>query len=166
MGLKKWVIGIFAALAAIPSALAHCPVCTAATAVAVGAGRVYGVDDAIMGVLIGGFIVSSALWLNNVCKRRNWVLFPGQGVAIVLASVALTIVGFQKGGLFSGAVLWGLPRLLSGMLVGTGFASAGEGAHAWLRKSNHGKNHLPLQGMIVLLASLLVATMLFVGGVL
>ena len=166
MGLKKLLIGGVVALAAIPSALAHCPLCTAATGAAVGVARVYGVDDAIMGVLIGGFIVSSALWVNNALKRRNWVLFPGQGVAIVLASVVLTIVGFQKGGLLNGTFLWGAPRLLSGMLVGTGFATAGEGVHAWLRSRNNGKNHLPLQGMIVLLASLLVATALFSGGIL
>ncbi len=166
MGLKQWLIGGFATLASIPAALAHCPVCTAATAVAVGAGRVYGVDDGIMGVLIGGFLVSSALWLNNVFKRRNWVLFPGQGLAIVVASLILTIVGFQKGNLLTGALLWGMPRLLAGMLVGTGAAMAGEGVHASLRASNHGKNHIALQGMIILLASMLVATAAFAGGLL
>ncbi len=166
MGFKRLLLGGLATLASLPSALAHCPLCTAATGAAVGVARVYGVDDAIMGVLIGGFVVSSALWLNNFFKRRNWVLFPGQGIAIVIASLILTIFGFQKGGLLTGALLWGAPRLLSGMLVGTSFAAAGEGAHAWLRSRNNGKNNLPLQGMIVLLASLLVATALFAGGVL
>lgn len=166
MGFKRWLIGIFASLAAIPSALAHCPVCTAATGAAVGVARVYGVDDAIMGVLIGGFLVSSALWVNNALKRRNWVMFPGQGIAIVIASLILTIVGFQKGGLLIGSLLWGMPRLLSGMLVGTGVALAGEGVHASLRRSNNGKNHIALQGMIILLATLLVATAAFAGGLL
>ncbi|MBI4144668.1 hypothetical protein HY493_00485 [Candidatus Woesearchaeota archaeon] len=164
MGLKKWLIGGFATLASIPAALAHCPLCTAATAVAVGAGRIYGVDDGIMGVLIGGFLVSSALWVNNALKRRNWVMFPGQGIAIVVASLILTIVGFQKGGLFTGAMLWGMPRLLSGMLAGTGVAMVGDGVHASLRSSNNGKNHIPLQGMIILLATLLIATIVFAGG--
>ncbi len=162
----KFLLWPFALLASIPSALAHCPLCTAATGAAVGVARFYGVDDAIMGVLIGGFVISSALWLNNVCKRRNWLFFHYQGSAVVLASLIFTIVGFKTGGLLTGAVLLGLPRLLTGMLLGTGASIAGHGVHTYLRHWNNGQNIIPLQGMSIMLASLLLMTAIFVGGLL
>ncbi len=162
----KFLIPAFAFLASIPAVMAHCPLCTAATGAAVGVARFYGVDDAIMGVLIGGFVVSSALWFNNVCKRRNRIFFYGQGAAVVLVSLILTIVGFKAGNLLTGALLFGLPRLLTGMLFGTGATWAGHGVHEYLRSRNNGKNLISLQGMSVMLAAMLLVSAVFAGGVL
>lgn len=166
MSFKKWVIGTAASIAAIPSALAHCPVCTAATGVAVGIGRVYGVDDTIMGVLIGGFAISTGLWANNALVKRKYHLFPGQGAALVALSLVLTIVGLKTGNLLAGAILWGMPRLLAGMLVGSAATIAGHGVHEYARSLNNGKNHIALQGMSIMLASILAAALLFAGGLL
>lgn len=162
--LKRAALAPLALLATLPSALAHCPLCTAATGAAVGVARIYGVDDAIMGVLIGSFLISSALWANNWLKRKGWVFFSGQGFSIVIASLVFTIIGFKTGNLLTGALLWGMPRLLSGMLLGSGAALIGHGVHEYLRHLNAGKNYIPLQGMSLALASLLVCTMLFAGG--
>ena len=163
--ILKRITALLSALITLPSALAHCPLCTAATGAAVGVARVYGVDDALMGVLIGGFIVAGALWANTACKKRGWT-FSGQGAVFVLGSLILTIIGFKTGNLLTGSLLWGMPRLLSGMLVGTGTTLAGEGVHQYLRFANVGKNYLPLQGMIIMLASLLVTIAVFAGGLL
>ncbi len=162
----KFLLWPFALLASLPAAMAHCPLCTAATGAAVGVARFYGVDDAVMGVLIGGFVVSSALWFNNVCKRRGWQFFYGQGAAVVLASLILTIVGFKTGNLLNGALLFGLPRLLAGMLFGTGATWAGHGIHEYLRYQNDGKNHISLQGMSIMLAAMLLMSAVFAGGLL
>src|SRR5574342_1357477 len=156
--MKKLLSIIIAGVAGIPSAMAHCPLCTAATGAAVGVARFYGVDDAIMGVLIGGFVFSSALWANNACRKRGWNFVYGQGTTIVLLSLVFTIIGFKTGGLLTGAVLFGLPRLLTGMLFGTVASLAGHGVHEYLRYTNNGKNIVPLQGMSIMLASMLITT--------
>src|SRR5574342_717637 len=161
MRAKSLLLALPAFLASLPAAMAHCPLCTAATGAAVGIARFYGVDDAIMGVLIGGFVVSSALWANNACRKRGWNFVYGQGTIIVLLSLVMTIVGFKTGGLLTGAALFGLPRLLAGMLFGTGAVSVGHGIHEYLRLKNDGKNLIPLQGMSIMLASMLITTAVF-----
>lgn len=163
---KSWLLALPAFLASLPAAMAHCPLCTMATGAAVGVARFYGVDDAIMGVLIGGFVVSSALWANNACKKRGWNFIYAQGSTIVLLSLVLTIIGFKTGGLLTGAVLFGIPRLLTGMLFGTVASLAGHGVHKYLRHTNDGSNLIPLQGMSIMLASMLVVTAVFAGGLL
>lgn len=163
--LRAFIAGI-GSLIALPAAMAHCPLCTVATGAAVSAARFYGVDDALMGVLIGGFVISSALWLQNVCKRRGWIFFPGQGLALVVLSLLLTIVGFKAGNLFVSATpqLLGMPRLLSGMLIGSVASVGGYGVHEYIRRLNNGKNHVALQGMAFMLAALFLGAVL-VGGI-
>ncbi len=166
-GLGFGVLGsLLAFLVEIPAALAHCPLCTAATGAAVGVARFYGVDDAIVGTLIAGFVVSSALWANNACRRRNWVFMHWQGTAFVLASLVLTIIGFNAGKLFTGALLFGIPRLLTGMLLGSAAVVAGHFTHEYLRTANEGKNIIPYQGLGIMLASLLLMSAVFAGGLL
>src|SRR3989338_8948107 len=55
----------------IPTVMAHCPLCTAATIIGVGVTRSFGWDDSIVGIFVGAMIVSSALWVNNILKKRN-----------------------------------------------------------------------------------------------
>lgn len=168
--MSSFVIRLAAFLASIPAAMAHCPLCTAATGAAVGVARFYGVDDAMVGALIGGFVVSSALWANNAFNRRNWIFMHWQGAAFVLLSLVLTIIGFSTGGLFStngmDVFLFGLPRLLSGMLLGTMAVVSGHFVHEYLRHTNNGKNILPYQGLSIMLASLLLISAVFAGGLL
>ena len=164
--LKTLLTALAAFFAGVPAAMAHCPLCTAATGAAVGVARFYGVDDAIVGALIGGFVVSSALWANNACRRRNWVFMHWQGAALVIVSLLLTIIGFKAGGLFIGKLLFGLPRLLSGMLVGTGGVTVGHFVHEYLRQTNNGRNVIPYQGLSIMLASLLLVSAVFAGGLL
>ncbi len=164
MGVTRWLLALPAFLATLPAALAHCPLCTAATGAAVGVARFYGVDDALMGVLIGGFVVSSALWAHRACKRRGWQFVYGQATIFVLASLILTIIGFKTGNLLTGTTMFGLPRLLSGMLLGTGAVSVGHIIHEYLRQSNHNKNYIPLQGMSIALGALLIPCAAIAGG--
>ena len=161
---KQIIVGATASLASLPANFAHCPLCTAATAATVAVGRFYGVDDELMGILIGGFIVSTALWANNACKRRGWNFLYQQDIALVLAALIMTIAGFQIGGLFTSAVLWSIPRLLTGMLIGTAVTVIGNLIHQYLREVNDGRNYIALQGMSIMLAALLIACAFVVGG--
>ncbi len=164
VSMMKKFLAIISGLASLPAAAAHCPLCTAATGAAVGVARVYGVDDAIMGVLVGGFLVSSALWFNNWLKKKQWFFFPGQSGVIVLLTLVLTIVGFKTGGLLSGVLLWGFSRLLVGLLFGSVLAVIGHWVHEYLRAINSGRNFVAYQGMSLLILSILLGSLVFAGG--
>src|SRR3989344_2574827 len=99
--LGLFLIPLLSLIAIIPSVMAHCPLCTAATVVGVGVTRSLGWDDSIVGVFVGAMIVSSALWINNILKKKN---IGGNNLlrvsSITLATLILTILTFYYAGLF------------------------------------------------------------------
>ncbi|HIG97715.1 MAG TPA: hypothetical protein HA230_05225 [Candidatus Aenigmarchaeota archaeon] len=139
---------------------AHCPLCTAATGAAVAVTRLYGIDDMIIGSLIGAFIISTALWFNNVLLKRNHrkAYLPMQQHIISLASFLLTAVSFYIGGLFNSPVsayLVGVDKLFLGLLFGTFLTLFGFELHQIIRKK-HGKNHLPMQAIWIVMALIII----------
>lgn len=158
------IVSTLAGLAAVPGALAHCPVCTAATGAAVAVGRVYGVPDSIMGVFIGAFALSTGLWLNNFLKKKGYA-HPGQAWMLGFASIILTIIGLHIGNLFhNSTTLLGMSSLLAGILIGSTANAFAYGVHTIARHYHNNKNHLPLQGFIAVLATLIITV--FVMGAL
>ncbi|MBI4450658.1 hypothetical protein HY642_01670 [Candidatus Woesearchaeota archaeon] len=156
--VKAVVASVIATAASIPSALAHCPVCTAATGAAVAAGRIYGINDGIMGVFIGAFALSTGLWVSNVLKKRH-IALPGQAVLMGLASLVLTIVSLHIGKLFTGSPShWGLPGLLTGILFGSMVCAIGYGAHH-VARHYAGRNILPMQGVAAVLLSMIISVL-------
>ncbi len=57
-------------LASIPTAYAHCPLCTTAVGVGVAVARFYGVSDLATGAWVGAFITSTALWFSKIIRKR------------------------------------------------------------------------------------------------
>ena len=93
------------------SVLAHCPLCTAAAGVGIGVARWIGVDDSIVGLFLGAFIVSMGLWFNNLLKKRK-ANIPFQGFLIVFASFLLTIIPLYLAGIINNlAIVKSLPEL-------------------------------------------------------
>ena len=54
------------------------------------------IDDVIVGTFIGGFVVSTAFWLNRIIKKRNKGkdYLPFQSTIIILISFVSTFVSF------------------------------------------------------------------------
>src|SRR3989338_353340 len=120
--LKFLLMPLLSLITIIPNVIAHCPLCTAATIVGVGVTRSLGWDDSIVGVFVGALIVSSALWVNNIFKKRN---IGGNAFlrisSIALASFVLTVLSFYFAGLFGPAntyKIFGMERILFGSLSG------------------------------------------------
>lgn len=118
-------------LSNIPTAMAHCPLCTGAAVGGVELARYFGVDDSISGLLLGATIVSSALWFNKWLKKK--VNFRFQEAVIVGASFFLFAVPFYYTGLITNfemvrsmpthhSFAWlgplGIDKLLFGMILG------------------------------------------------
>src|SRR3989338_8325896 len=93
------IVGIISVIT-LNSVMAHCPLCTTGAAVGVGFARAYGVDDSIVGVLLGGLIASSALWFNNWLKKKG-KKFPLQESIFVIVSFLLVAIPFYTAGLIT-----------------------------------------------------------------
>ena len=54
---------------------AVCPVCTVAVAGGLGLSRYFGIDDAVIGIWVGGLMVSLTLWTVDWIKRKKFKIF-------------------------------------------------------------------------------------------
>src|SRR3989344_2082003 len=125
------IISVFL-ISFIPSVMAHCPLCTGAAVAGVEVARVTGLDDSIVGLLLGGVIISSALWFNKRLKKK--VNFPMQGILIIILSFVSIAVPLYYAGMITnvdmvksmpdhhsilGLGVFGIDKLLVGMIMGT-----------------------------------------------
>src|SRR3989344_3927981 len=116
----------------IPSVMAHCPLCTGAAVAGVELARVTGLDDSIVGLLLGAVILSSALWFNKWLKKK--INFPMQEIIIIIISFLMIAVPFYYSGIIVNADMvksmpdhhsilglgvFGVDKLLVGMILGT-----------------------------------------------
>ncbi len=148
-------------LAALPGASAHCPLCTAAVGVGVGVARFYGVSDAVVGLWIGAFVVSTALWLDKALKKKLTRSIPAQGLLLVALGLVATILPFRFAGLFSSSnMFFGINALLLSILIGSGVTYGGLFLADKLKKI-YGKVFVPFQSIIIILVLLGLLSLAF-----
>ncbi|MBI5391895.1 hypothetical protein HZB00_02740 [Candidatus Woesearchaeota archaeon] len=153
----------------LPDAHAHCPLCTAAVGAAAIGAQYYGVDTSIIGIFIGGFAISTGLWVALKLVKKQYVRF--QTAWIALLSFVLTVIPLvysvasdafyvpvflfgEPGSLFN-KVYW-LNKLLLGSVVGSIATLLSFWIHTTL-KSIRGKVLFPYQGVVLTLTVLALA---------
>ena len=149
----------------MPKVMAHCPLCTGATIVGVGITRSLGLDDSIVGVFVGGMIISTALWFNNILKKKN---FGGNEklrlFSLIILTSILTLVTFYYAGLFgrgNSFRIFGIESILVGSFSG-GVLSLGAFYFSNnLKNKNGGKVLFSYQTMIISLIALVINAGLF-----
>lgn len=139
---KVFLVLIFGSLLlsllSIPTVMAHCPLCTAAAAGGVAVARFYGVDDSIVGLLLGAVIVSTALWFGKWMKKKDYGIKIPEFI-LVIASFLIFAVPFYYASLITnfdmvksmpehhgmsglgvfGLAQFGVDKLLFGMILGS-----------------------------------------------
>ncbi len=73
----------------MPSARAHCPLCTMGAAAAAGGALWLGVNAIVIGLFIGAFAVSTGWWVSNMLKKQY---IPRQQPILIIISFLLTIL--------------------------------------------------------------------------
>src|SRR3989338_3256958 len=163
--LGLFLISFLSLIVVLPSVMAHCPLCTAATIVGVGVTISLGWDDSIVGVFVGAMIVSSALWVNNIFKKRNMGgnTFLRMG-SITAVTFVLTVLSFYYAGIFGPANtyrIFGMERILFGSLSGGVISFAAFFASDEIKKRNEGKILFSYQTMILTFGALILNALLF-----
>jgi hypothetical protein len=159
------LIPLLSVIVIIPGVMAHCPLCTAATIVGVGVTRSLGWDDSIVGVFVGAMIVSSALWVNNVLKKRN---IGGNAFlrisSITVATFVLTVLSFYYAGIFGPANnyrIFGMEKVIFGTIAGTVVSFASFFASNEIKRRNNGKVLFNYQTMVLTFGALILNALLF-----
>ena len=151
----------------LPSVMAHCPLCTGATIIGVGITRSFGLDDSIVGIFVGGMIVSTALWFDNILKRKD-IGTKGNSklrlVSLIILISILTLITFYYTGLFgrgNSYRILGVESILVGSLSG-GVVSLGSFYYSnHLKNKNNGKVLFNYQTIVISLIALILNTGLF-----
>jgi len=162
MKLKLTVI-LIALLFILPTkAFAVCPVCTVAVGAGLGLCRFLGIDDTISGLWIGGIILSSGLWLADFLTKKNIKIHHLNfwSVSLFFLFVLPPLYWAKMIGVPQNT-LWGIDKLILGIIFGSGFFLLGVWTDKVLRNTNHGKVYIYYQKVIVPVLYLTIASFVF-----
>ncbi|MBS3074750.1 hypothetical protein J4447_04865 [Candidatus Pacearchaeota archaeon] len=162
----KLFIVLFAGLLLlfIPSAMAHCPLCTGITIAGVGATRALGLDDSLVGVFAGGMVFSSALWVNNILEKRGFRKSRLRALSLIIAIFIATLITYYTAGLAgpgNNFRIFGVERLTFGTLSGTIFSFAAFALSTKLKERNEGRTLFSYQTILLSIAALILNAFLF-----
>lgn len=163
--MKKWWIAPFVFMGGGLAFLAYafCPVCAAAAVVGLGISRYLGVDDSITGVWLGGLLIMLVIWTIAWLKRH----YPNfadwwQGMIFFVYYVALLAPLWWLGKLNHPLNrLWGIDKLVLGVIAGTLIIILTAYLHRWLKSKNNGKSYFVMQRTALNLSGLILLSLLF-----
>lgn len=164
--MKKLFL-VFSAVAALvtflPQAVsAICPICTIAIGAGVGLCRWLGIDDVISGLWIGALIVSMIIWTLNWLVKKQ-INFKMRSLVVIAVYYLVIIIPLYWSGIIGHPFnkLWGIDKLLLGIIVGGLTLLAGVIAHSLLKKTHQGKSFFPYQKVAAPILCLIIVSLLF-----
>ena len=154
----------FALLLATP-AKAICPVCVVAVGAGLGLSEYLGIDDTIAGLWIGGLLVAMSVWTINYFNKKNWSWGNKdlRDIAIYILFYTLTIWPLWAQGLIGQAnhSLYGIDKLILGVIVGSIFFVLANLAYQKLKAHNNNHAYFPFQKVVMPVGVLLILSFLF-----
>ena len=131
-------------------AQAVCPVCVVAVSACVGLSQYLGIDDTISGLWIGGLLVSMISWTIDWLKRKN-IKFYFRKILVIGLFYVFTIGPLYKSEMIGHPAnkLWGMDKLLLGIILGSIFFLLAVFLNSYLKKKNGGKVFFPFQKVVV-----------------
>lgn len=140
----------------VPGVYAQCPVCI----VTVGGGlliaKKLGIDDLLVAIWISALNTALSFWIARSMKQRvlkNPLLWT---FGLFITSVAYLYFSKQIG--HPTNKLWGLDKVMFGMVIGLVVSLVAIGIDQLLRRTHNGKVYFPYQKVIVPLLLLIAST--------
>ena len=112
----RFALPLIALAAVVPTAFAHCPLCTAAVGTGAIVSRFLGLDDTVFGLWVGALVVSS-----TIAATKRWKeVIPHQRAMLSAMAIILTVYGLKLGGVLGDLryMVFGVDKMVIGMVVG------------------------------------------------
>jgi len=157
---KTW---LFLLLGFVPCIIyAICPVCTVAVGAGIGFAQWLHVDDAITGLWVGALIVSVTMWTNDYLEKKN-IKFFGRDIIVAIFYYVITLLPLNSTGLMWHALnkLWGLDKLILGIVVGSMVFFIFAIWYNYLKARNNGHAYFPFQKVVMPIAPLIILSLVF-----
>lgn len=151
------IIGFFIAL----PVRAVCPVCTVAVIAGVGLSRWLGIDDSISGLWIGGLTVSVIIWTLNWMNKKNYH-FPAREFLIIIGYYVLIIAPLFFTDILGHPLnkLWGVDKLLLGIIIGSLSFLSGALLYNWMKKRHDNRAYFPFQKVVMPILPLIILSLI------
>lgn len=142
---------------------AVCPVCTVAIGAGLEGARLLGVDDVITGIWAGGLTLSMFFWTAGWLKNKRGVcnFFWYAFIPFVLYFGFLGGIYLLPGINYGENTLWGMDKLLLGIIIGTIVFHYGAKFNLKLKAKNNNKVYFAFQKVIVPILFLVAITGVF-----
>jgi len=160
--MKKVLLAVILNFLIAFQAKAFCPVCTVAVGAGVGLSRWLGIDDTITGLWIGGLTVSISIWTIDWLQKKKYnfkfrtlAIFVAYYALIVLPLFFMDIIGhpFNK--------LWGVDKLLLGVIIGSIAFYLGGAWYNYLKKRHNNRAYFPFQKVVMPISPLIILSFIF-----
>ncbi|MEM5879011.1 MAG: hypothetical protein QXU74_00775 [Candidatus Aenigmatarchaeota archaeon] len=162
MKFKLFSFTIIFLLMVCSEAMATCPVCVIAVAGGLELSRWLGIDDSITGIWIGGLLLSTSVWLANWLEKKFKFKFMKLLVISIIYSTSLLSLYWMKAiGYPSCSKLFGIDKLLIGIIAGTIAFQFSLVVNEEMKKRNKGKALFPFQKVVIPLIFLLIMSLIF-----
>lgn len=142
---------------------AVCPVCTIGAVAGVGLCRWLGIDDLITGAWLGGLLFSSLLWFWYwLVKKKPTIKNTKIGLLITLVWYGVVILPLYFAGIIGHPYnkIWGIDKLLFGIMAGTIVFALAVGLNNYLKKKNQGKPYFPYQKVVLPIGFLAIVSVI------
>lgn len=157
-------IVLFACLFAAKQVLANpaCAVCTIAVGASLEVARSLGVDDSVVGVWAGAFLVLLGYWTIKWFDKKNWN-FKGRNALILAVSTAMIGFVYVSEIKYHAEVIgiFYIDPFLFSVLVGAAIMILSSDFYQWMKERNGGHAHFPFEKVVVPVVALLLASLYF-----
>jgi len=156
-----FLLGLISILIFSPiKALAFCPLCVVATGALAGFFRWLGVDDTIIGLWLGGFILSASMVFNNFLIRKGkrirfqlfLILFVFYGPAVLFLEQFGVLSSYNK--------IFGIDKIFFGVIFGSLLLLLAPYLDKILRKQKQGKIFISHQRVVIAIGLLLIISLI------
>lgn len=146
-------------------AQAVCPICIVGVGAGLGLSRYLGIDDIITSLWLGGLLVALSLWTISWLNKKN-IRFRGRKIIVFVAYYGLTAVSLWPFPQYTHIghpyhMLWGVDKIVLGIIIGTIFFALGDISYLALKKRNNNRAHFPFQKVLMPIAPLIILSFIF-----
>lgn len=140
-----------------------CPVCTVTAIAGLGIFRLLGIDDTVTSIWIGGFILSfsfvTVAWIDKKWPKLRANRYSLIAIALMYPLVLIPLRLNHSIGI-AGNTLWGIDKIILGVLIGSGAFLIGIWADRQERKVRK-KILFPFQKVAFPILSLIISSLVF-----
>lgn len=142
--------------------LAFCPLCVVSTGTITGVFRWLGVDDTIIGLWLGGFVLSVIILFNNFLIKRGRRISLQLPIIAVSFYLLMILVLFWAGLIVPYNTIFGINKIFAGMFFGSLALLCAPILDKALRRMNQGKIFISHQKVLITLSLLFLGSLILI----